>query len=54
MKRLFSSLLASVAILFVLFQTACATTGDENISERPWNAPKDWENGMPTSIMQGR
>jgi hypothetical protein len=25
----------------------CSTTEPENISERPWNAPKSWEHGMP-------
>jgi hypothetical protein len=36
------------------FVTGCATTDPENVSERPWNAPKTWEHGLPTSIMEGR
>lgn len=38
------------------FCSGCATggKGDDNMSERPWNAPKDWENGLPYGMMQGR
>ena len=32
----------------------CATTESENESVRPWNAPKDWENGLPAGMMEGR
>ncbi len=32
--------------------TSCATTEDsDNASARPWNAPKGWETGMPTGMM---
>jgi hypothetical protein len=40
------------AITFVF--TACKTTESENTSERPWNAQRGWEHGLPTSINQGR
>ena len=40
------------SVLFVL--SGCATTDSENASERPWNAPKSWENGMPSTMMEGR
>ena len=46
-------LLLPVAIAALL--TGCATTDDaENVSERPWNAPKSWENGMPSGMFEGR
>jgi len=32
----------------------CATTESENLSERPWNAPKGWETGLPSTINEGR
>lgn len=32
--------------------TGCATSEPENISERPWNAPKSWEHGLPTGMGQ--
>jgi hypothetical protein len=28
----------------------CATTESENTSERPWNAPQGWENGLPSGM----
>ena len=31
----------------------CATES-ENMSERPWDAPKSWENGMPSNMLEGR
>jgi hypothetical protein len=34
----------------------CATdrADSENVSERPWNSPKGWENGLPSSMSEGR
>jgi hypothetical protein len=32
----------------------CATTESENASERPWNAPKGWEYGLPSSFYENR
>jgi hypothetical protein len=36
--------------------SGCATdhTDSENVSERPWNSPKGWENGLPSSMSEGR
>ncbi len=46
-------LLLSCALGLVL--TGCATTGDtDNASVRPWNAPKGWENGLPSNMTEGR
>jgi hypothetical protein len=53
-------LLKSRAVLLLLFVfvaavvTGCASTESENVSARPWNTPKGWETGFPTSIMEGR
>jgi len=30
----------------------CAT--NDELSARPWNAPKNWENGLPSQMMEGR
>jgi len=30
-----------------LAASGCATTESENVSSRPWNAPKGWEFGVP-------
>jgi hypothetical protein len=32
--------------------TGCAT--NDELSPRPWNAPKNWENGLPSQMMEGR
>ena len=32
----------------------CATTESENASERPWNAPRGWEYGLPSSSYENR
>jgi hypothetical protein len=34
--------------------SGCATAESENVSERPWNTPKSWENGLPSSMTEGR
>jgi hypothetical protein len=40
--------------LVALGISGCATTESENASARPWNAPKGWENGLPSSLYEGR
>lgn len=52
MRRWFATL-----ILFsgLWLMAGCATTDEPaNRSERPWNAPRSWEHGVPASIMEGR
>ncbi len=34
--------------------SGCATEDPENASARPWNSPQSWENGMPSSLTEGR
>ena len=42
-------------VLAALAGTGCATTESENASERPWNTPQTWENGLPSGMFnQGR
>jgi hypothetical protein len=46
--------LAPLAALCLLL-TGCASTDDaDNVSERPWNAPRNWEGGLPAGMMEGR
>ena len=40
-------LLLSLAALGL---SGCASTESENVSERPWNAPQGWENGLPGAM----
>lgn len=37
-----------------LLLAGCATTETDNLSERPWNSPKGWENGLPSGMTEGR
>jgi len=37
-----------------LVMSGCASTESENLSERPWNSPKGWENGLPSTMTEGR
>lgn len=42
-------------ILLVWGTSGCASTQDaENLSERPWNAPRSWEHGLPSGMFEGR
>jgi len=52
LRRAFLLLLA----LAGLWLSGCATnhTDSENVSERPWNSPRGWENGLPSSMSEGR
>jgi hypothetical protein len=44
----------ALACLGALLFSGCTTTDDtENASARPWNAPKGWETGLPSSITEG-
>ncbi len=57
MSRLFSS--PRLWILFLLALAAlggsgCSSTDTEGLSERPWNTPKGWETGLPSTMNEGR
>ncbi len=58
MKALFlkpRTVLLALLAFVALGVTACATTQDsDNASVRPWNAPKGWENGLPSTMTEGR
>ena len=40
--------------LLLALLSGCATEDSENASERPWNQPKSWENGLPSGMTEGR
>lgn len=52
------SFLKHLSVVFWLLLAAagwgCATSGEENIADRPWNTPKNWEHGLPPGMMEGR
>lgn len=49
-RQVFLLLLALAALAL----SGCASTEPENLSERPWNSPKGWENGLPSTMTEGR
>jgi len=47
--------LALLLVAAGLLCAGCETTVDsENASVRPWNQPRGWEHGLPSSINEGR
>ena len=53
MRGIIASSRCAFLLLLVLAAVAlggCATTESENLSERPWNTPQGWENGLPSSM----
>jgi hypothetical protein len=52
------SLLLVLMLLLVLVTlgvSGCASTDEStNASVRPWNAPQGWENGLPSTMTEGR
>ncbi len=36
--------------LLLLALSGCATTESENMSERPWSTPQNWETGFPGGL----
>lgn len=54
-KRSVRAGLGCLVVLALGLLAGCASGGDtENLSERPWNAPKSWEGGLPSSMLEGR
>ncbi|MEN9678322.1 MAG: hypothetical protein RIS76_4218 [Verrucomicrobiota bacterium] len=39
---------------WVLATAAGCKSNDDDLVERPWNAPKSWETGLPAGMMEGR
>lgn len=46
-------LCAAALLALLVLASGCKTT-DSELSERPWNAPKTWEHGLPSSMTEGR
>ena len=51
LHQLFVAVLGGIALMAL---TGCGTPETANKSERPWNSPKSWENGLPSGINEGR
>ena len=48
-------LLALLLASMVVGVAGCASNSadSQNVSERPWNAPASWDNGLPSSLTEG-
>lgn len=44
----------ALALMFVATIAGCASPDADNASVRPWNAPKNWETGLPSMMTEGR
>jgi outer membrane biogenesis lipoprotein LolB len=53
-KNKFAGLFLLLLAVATLVMSGCASTEPGNMSSRPWNAPKSWENGLPATMMEGR
>lgn len=52
LTKLFTVALLAIAALAV---TGCQSDDSiENASARPWNSPKGWETGLPSTLTEGR
>ena len=56
MRASFQKLFCALLLVVGGFLLAGCASDDEiqNASARPWNAPKGWEGGIPTSLTEGR
>ncbi len=54
-RRLKSIFLLCLLAVGAMFLSSCASPETaENESERPWNAPRSWEHGLPGFMNEGR
>lgn len=55
MKSISKAFLFALTVLTLAFVTGCSGTEERSdLDEKPWNAPKSWETGIPQGMMQGR
>ncbi len=57
MRKVIFNCLALLGLAFVLTSLIGCKATEEDLSrsnERPWNTPKNWESGLPSSIYEGR
>ena len=54
MKQISKALVLTFAVLTLAMVAGCASAEQAEYDEKPWNAPKSWESGIPQGMMQGR
>jgi hypothetical protein len=53
-KLIVRPLLGLLLLVTSLLVGGCATEDSGNMSSRPWNTPKGWENGLPGGLSEER
>ncbi len=43
-----------LVVLAAMGLAGCASTESDNVSVRPWNSPRGWESGLPSTMTEGR
>ena len=46
--------LGCLLVLTIGLVSGCETTDPGNADAKPWNSPKGWESGLPSSLNEGR
>jgi len=54
MKNLLFRLWPITAALGLAALLVGCKSNDSDLTERPWNAPKSWETGLPSGLTEGR
>jgi hypothetical protein len=54
MKQFSKALFLTLAAMTLAMAMGCASAEQADYDEKPWNAPKSWESGIPQGMMQGR
>jgi hypothetical protein len=54
MNALLRRFLAGLAAFTLLAVASGCRSVDDDASSRPWNSPKGWENGIPSTMTEGR
>jgi hypothetical protein len=52
MKSLLARCVLLAGAAFALLTAGCKT--EDELIGRPWNTPKSWETGLPSSMTEGR
>jgi len=54
MKPFHRRLTILLTLVALALPFAGCKTDDSDMAERPWNAPKSWETGLPSTLTEGR
>lgn len=52
-RRILLGVFSLLLLVIGVCLSGCASTDSDNMSARPWNSPKSWENGLPSNMTEG-